>query len=111
MRGRGQGTCTYGLVRHRLSRRPSTLHARPMAAVTSDQTLPARRHDHIVDQLIVERAPKMAASPLWPVLRLALYRVLDYQKARRMADTIAPMSGQDALDFVSALLALKVEAE
>jgi putative hemolysin len=69
----------------------------------------ADRHDHIVDELIIERAPKMAASPFWPVLRPALYAILDYGKARRMADTIQPMSGQDALDYVSDLLALTVE--
>ena len=68
-------------------------------------------HDHIVDQLIVERAPKMAGSAAWPLLRPVLYRLLDYRKARRMADAIAPMSGQDALDYVSDLLALDVKAE
>lgn len=66
---------------------------------------------HIVDELIVERAPKLAGSPVWPVLRPALYAVLGYGRARRMADTIAPMSGQAALDYVSDLLALQVEAE
>ncbi len=69
------------------------------------------RPDHIVDELIVERAPKLAASTFWPVLRPALYGVLGYGKARRMADTIAPMSGQAALDYVSDLLALKVETQ
>lgn len=68
-------------------------------------------HDHIVDQLIVERAPKLAASRAWPILRPALYRLLDYRKARRMADAIAPMNGQDALDHVSELLQLRVETE
>ena len=68
-------------------------------------------HDHIVDQLIVERAPRLAASPAWPVMRLLLYRLLDYRKARSMADAIAPMEGQDALDHVSDLLALDVRAE
>ncbi len=72
---------------------------------------PADPHDHVVDQLIVERAPKLAASPAWPLLRPFLYRLLDYRKARRMADTIAPMTGQDALDYVSDLLALEVETE
>jgi putative hemolysin len=65
---------------------------------------------HIVDVLIAERAPKLAASPAWPVLRPALYALLDYRKARRMADAIAPMGGGAALDYVSELLALQVEA-
>lgn len=66
--------------------------------------------DHIVDVLIAERAPKLAGSPVWPVLRPLLYRLLDYSKARRMADTIAAMPGRAALDHVSDLLALKVTA-
>ena len=72
---------------------------------------PSDRHAHIVDVLIAERAPKLAASPAWPVLRPLLYAVLDYGKARRMADAIAPMSGCDALDHVSRLLALKVTVQ
>ena len=65
-------------------------------------------HDHIVDTLILERAPKLAASPVWPVARALLYRLLDYGRARRMADAIAPMSGQAALDYMSALLQVRV---
>jgi putative hemolysin len=60
--------------------------------------------------LIAERAPKLAASPFWPLARPLLYALLDYRKARRLADAIAPLSGQAALDHVSDLLALKVEA-
>ena len=65
-------------------------------------------HDHIVDRLIAERAPKLAASVPWPVLRPLLYGILDYGKARRMADAIAPLSGRDALAYVSALLQVRV---
>lgn len=74
--------------------------------------LPARSgyHDHIVDTLIAERAPKLSGSALWPLVRLALYRLLDYRKARAMADAIAPMPGRAALDYVSDLLSVKVEA-
>lgn len=69
-----------------------------------------RPEPHIVDVLIAERAPKLAASPAWPLARPLLYAFLDYRKARSMADAIAPFSGQAALDYVSDLLALKVEA-
>jgi putative hemolysin len=65
---------------------------------------------HIVDVLIAERAPKLAATPVWPIVRPLLYAMLDYRKARRMADAIAPLGGRAALDFASELLALKVEA-
>ncbi|CAN7638380.1 1-acyl-sn-glycerol-3-phosphate acyltransferase [Phenylobacterium sp. LjRoot225] len=69
-----------------------------------------RIEPHIVDVLIAERAPKLAASPLWPAARPLLYALLDYQKARRMADAIASMPGRAALDHVSDLLALEVAA-
>lgn len=83
---------------------------RIMTVATSD-ALPITQgqHDHIVDQLIVERAPKLAGHPAWPLLRLVLYRLLDYRKARRMADAIAPLPGRAALDHVSDMLGLKVQ--
>lgn len=73
--------------------------------------LPARSayHDHIVDTLIAERAPRLSGGALWPLIRPALYRMLDYRKARAMADAIAPMPGRAALDYVSELLSVKVE--
>jgi len=40
--------------------------------------------------------------------RPALYGLLDYAKARRMADAIGPMAGRQALDYVSDLLELTV---
>lgn len=64
---------------------------------------------HIIDELIEERAPRLAASPVWPLVRPMLYRLLDYDKARAMADAAAPLSGADALAFVDGLLDLKVE--
>ncbi|HET9231589.1 MAG TPA: 1-acyl-sn-glycerol-3-phosphate acyltransferase [Vitreimonas sp.] len=64
---------------------------------------------HIVDVLIEERAPKLSSGPLWPVIRPPLYTVLNYQKAIRMADMIAPMSGHDALESVSELLSVKLD--
>ncbi len=69
------------------------------------------RHDHIVDMLITERAPKLAGSGVWPLLRPLLYAILDYGKARRMADAIADLSGPEALDYVAQLLALRVTAQ
>jgi putative hemolysin len=66
--------------------------------------------DHIVDVLIAERAPKLSRSAAWPLVRPLLYALLDYRKARRMADAIAPLPGRTALDHVSALLSVKVSA-
>lgn len=70
----------------------------------------ARGGEHIVDTLILERAPKLSSTPVWPLVKPLLYRVLDYGKARRMADAIEPLPGREALDHVSSLLALKVTA-
>ncbi len=66
---------------------------------------------HIVDLLIAERAPRLASSPAWPILRPLLYAVLDYGKARRMADAIAPLGGGEALAFISKLLRVKVRVD
>ncbi|MEN5147444.1 1-acyl-sn-glycerol-3-phosphate acyltransferase [Brevundimonas diminuta] len=63
---------------------------------------------HIVDVLIAERAPRLTKSAAWPLVRPALYGLLDYAKARRMADAIGPMGGRQALDYVSDLLELTV---
>jgi putative hemolysin len=64
---------------------------------------------HIVDVLIEERAPKLSASTIWPVLRPILYTVLNYNKAVRMADAIAPMGGREALEYISQLLEVRLE--
>ncbi|WP_395945292.1 GNAT family N-acetyltransferase [Brevundimonas sp.] len=71
-------------------------------------SLPAKRQPHIVDVLIAERAPRLTASPLWPVVRPALYGVLGYGAAVRMADAIQPLSGAGTFDYVSDLLKLQV---
>jgi putative hemolysin len=64
---------------------------------------------HTVDTLIAERAPRLTRSPLWPMLRPALYAILKYREARDLADAIAPMNGEDALAHTSGLLRLRVE--
>ena len=64
----------------------------------------------MVDHLIAERAPKLAASLAWPLVRPLLYGLLDYAKARRMADAIAPLPGRAALEHVSGLLGVDVSA-
>ncbi len=71
---------------------------------------PVRSSPHIVDVLIAERAPHLTRSLAWPLVRPGLYALLGYGKARRMADAIAPMSGEEALRHVSNLLHLRVEA-
>lgn len=72
--------------------------------------IPARRRPHIVDVLIAERAPRLTGSVIWPLLRPVLYGLLDYGKARAMADAIAALSGVQALEYASQLLDLRVSA-
>jgi len=79
------------------------------AAVPARTAPPASLDKHIVDVLIEERAPKLSASAWWPLLRPQLYTILNYDKAVRMADQIAPMGGREALEAVSALLSVKLE--
>ena len=78
------------------------------AAIVNAHPIAARSRAHIVDVLIEERAPRLSRSAAWPLVRPLLYALLDYRKARAMADAIAPMDGRAALDFVSDLLALDV---
>jgi len=75
-----------------------------------DVVAPPVQSKHIVDILIEERAPHLSNGPLWPVLRPMLYAALNYDKARAMADAIAPMSGHEALEFVAQLLSVRIEA-
>jgi putative hemolysin len=78
-------------------------------AIATHRTAAAARAKHIVDALIEERAPHLCHGAAWPVLRPILYTVLNYDKAVRMADMIAPMSGRDALESVSDLLSVKLD--
>ncbi len=66
------------------------------------------RGKHIVDILIEERAPKLVASPLWPLYRSILYPLLKEPRAKRMADAVAGLSGRAAMNTVSALLSLDI---
>ncbi len=74
---------------------------------TAAPAAPAQKH--IVDVLIEERAPKLSSGPAWPVLRPLLYSILNYNKAIRMADAIAPMGGREALEYISHLLEVRLE--
>ncbi|MEZ6023369.1 MAG: 1-acyl-sn-glycerol-3-phosphate acyltransferase [Hyphomonadaceae bacterium] len=79
------------------------------APKSAQQNPPAAPEKHIVDVLIEERAPKLSSSAIWPVVRPPLYTVLNYAKAIRMADAIAPMGGRDALEYISKLLEVRLE--
>lgn len=66
---------------------------------------------HIIDTLIEERATRLMRHPaLWSALRRVLDPLLLYDTARAMADIIAPLSGDDAMEYLRATLAMNVTA-
>jgi putative hemolysin len=73
---------------------------------TSQAVEPAR--PHIIDTLIAERAPKLCGSPAWPLARGPLHALLSYDKARALAQAVAPMGGHEAMEYVSDLLNIDV---
>jgi putative hemolysin len=81
------------------------------AARTASNAAAGDAAKHIVDILIEERAPHLAAHPAWPLMRPVLYPVLHYNEARRMADAIAPMGGREALDFIADLLSVRLDVQ
>ena len=71
----------------------------------------AMKNKHIVDQLIEERGQTLVRHPLWPFIRPALYKVLYYDQAVRMANDVAEISGIECFEYVSRLLELDVKIE
>lgn len=83
----------------------------PMDAVApASEAMRAEPGKHIVDVLIEERAPRLSGGALWPLIRPPLFAVLNYDKAVHMADAIAPMGGSEALEYISRLLHVQIEA-
>ncbi len=69
-------------------------------------------YKHIVDELIEERCEHLRANKaLWPLIQPWLYRALGYEKARKMADTIADQSGYAAFENISKSLDLRLNIE
>ncbi|MGJ3231920.1 MAG: 1-acyl-sn-glycerol-3-phosphate acyltransferase [Oceanicaulis sp.] len=66
---------------------------------------------HIVDQLIEERALRLRASPVWPMVKAVFYPLLGYGRAVEIADALAPMGGAEAMDWSERFLDLGVAAD
>lgn len=65
---------------------------------------------HIVDTLIEERAGRLKSNPIvWSALRPALYALLKYRAAVRMAEQIRSLEAREVLEKVRAMLQLKVQ--
>lgn len=64
---------------------------------------------HIVDTLIEERAIRlMRHAALWRILKRGLYPLLLYDTARQMSDLVAPMSAEQAFDYLLETLAMEI---
>jgi putative hemolysin len=62
---------------------------------------PETSNAHIVDILIAERCPSFRAHWSWPLLRPALYGLLNYRKARAWADEISALkSGRECFEVL-----------
>ncbi len=68
------------------------------------------RPGHVVDKLIAERGGRLVQHPAWPLMRPILYATLNYSAAVRMADDIAPMSGQQSFEYLSNILKLDIQS-
>jgi len=79
--------------------------------VTGRADARALQKQHIVDQLIEERGQTLVKHPLWPLIRPALYKVLYYDQAVRMADDVAEISGIECFEYISRLLELDITVE
>jgi putative hemolysin len=64
---------------------------------------------HIADVLIAERGEKIVNSRWWPLIRPILYRILHYDDAVRMANDIAPLPADAAMEYVSRLLSIELD--
>ncbi|NHT76098.1 acyltransferase [Rhizobiaceae bacterium CRRU44] len=63
---------------------------------------------HIVDTLIAERGQRIVHHPLWPVMRPALYTLLNYRKALEFANGVANLPGFQAFQYLSDTLSLDI---
>jgi putative hemolysin len=66
---------------------------------------------HVVDVLIEERAEKLMTNPLlWRAIKAVIYPVLRYRKAVEVANALGPLTGLQAMDWVTRFLNMTHEA-
>lgn len=63
----------------------------------------------IVDELIIERAPKLASSWVWPLAQPCLNALLGYGRAVDLVSAIGELGGHEALKLVSQRLRLNTK--
>jgi putative hemolysin len=68
----------------------------------------SQNEPHILDKLIAERAPKLAATPFWPFLWPILKIIIGYKEAKLMMDKINSVSGEETFNYLSDFLKLNI---
>jgi len=71
--------------------------------------LDVQRTPHIADVLIAERGERIVNTRWWPLVRPILHKILHYDEAVRMADALAPLPADAAMDYVSRLLSIELD--
>lgn len=67
---------------------------------------------HIVDELLEERAPRLLARPrLFAAIRSILNPVLQYDEAKRIADIIGPLSGDNIMHYAEDRLKFQLQID
>ena len=71
----------------------------------------AATRPHVVDQLIEERAVRLRSGPFWPAVKTVFFPMLGHGRAVKIADTLAPMGGAQAMDWSEQFLHMSVAAD
>lgn len=67
---------------------------------------------HIVDELIEERAERLMQHPLlWRLIKRLLYPVLNYEETVRIVDEVRELDGAGVMNYVSNRLNLKMQMQ
>lgn len=67
---------------------------------------------HIVDELIEERAERLMQHPmLWRVIKKVLYPILNYDETVKIVDEVSELDGAGVMNYVSRRLNLKMQMQ
>ncbi|MEO0882996.1 MAG: 1-acyl-sn-glycerol-3-phosphate acyltransferase [Pseudomonadota bacterium] len=89
-----------------MKKKPVPVPAAPVSAFAVPDIHPDQ---HIIDVLIEERCPSFVDHWTWPMTRPLLFQLLGYRKARRMADAMIDMSGEQSFDYLAEELDFRLD--
>ncbi len=74
--------------------------------------LPVSPAEMLVEQMILDRAPRLARRPrLWKLMRAVGYPLLGYDEAVSLVDAVAPLSADECFAWGEAMLQLGVRTQ